>query len=107
MNKIIIVLTLISFNLNAQGLTSRTGIDTGTDTGRSILRLTSENSIERATTQIMNRLQITRQGSSVLSTVALDLNNVHEVVLKDGTVYEIKDIKELIKNRGKRHLLNK
>lgn len=81
---------------------SRTGIDTGTGGNRSILRLDTD-SVRVLKPQELRRGanaggglsgSLTSGSDAILSRFALDLVNVEEVTLKDGTVIKIENIRD-------------
>lgn len=103
MRKLIIALTLMVSTVHAQSLVSAaTGVDTGTGVSRSIMRITSRNTIERISTR-RNSIDSLASNSQtrLLSRFALDLNNVEEITLQDGSVIKKEEIIEALEKKFK------
>jgi hypothetical protein len=95
-------LTLLSTSAYAQSLSARaTGVDTGGTSGR-ILSIESSSSLR----SVQVRALQTRRGISSgtnsftsikLPTVSINLNNISELTLEDGTVLNKEEIRDLLK----------
>lgn len=107
--KVVAILAFTSLAVSAQGLNSRVGTDTGGGggtAGRTILRaemnlirsLTTEELRSGVHSGIGNSISIDSVDSpaSFTSKFALDLENVEEITLKDGTVLKIREIREKV-----------
>lgn len=102
MKKALILTIFLPLIASAQLMTARTGIDTGTGgEGRSIIRLES-NSFRALTTRELNlgvdSVLTNNSSSSVLNKFAVDLANIEEVTLKDGTVIKIDELQERLQS---------
>ncbi|MCO4794694.1 MAG: hypothetical protein KC493_13330 [Bacteriovoracaceae bacterium] len=104
--KAIFLIMLFSFSANAQGLiAARTGIEGEGTNGRSILRLDINSvrvmsSEELRSTPALNRTgsQLDSGSQAILNKFALDLENIQEITLKDGTVIKKAELEEKVYN---------
>jgi hypothetical protein len=105
--KLITLLSLffISHSVNAQVLSSRLGIDTGggTSSGR-IISFQENGTLSSLEVQALSsRRELggsnRNRGLNKMPLISVDLNTVSEITLKDGTVINNEDVKELLAKR--------
>jgi hypothetical protein len=103
LKQILIVFALTAISASAQGLISRVGPDTGGGggtAGMSILRIDSFDNVRTLSREEIIRINNIDSGlssSNSPNSYALDISNLEEITLKDGTVLRIEDIKQKLK----------
>ncbi|MBT7608613.1 MAG: hypothetical protein HN576_02585 [Bacteriovoracaceae bacterium] len=103
--KKIIAITVMMFSsvVYSQGLTARaTGVDAGGTSGR-ILSIESGSSLRSIEVRAIHRRLgldsgTDRSTSRMLPTISVNLNNISELTLDDGTVLNKVEIKDLLKD---------
>ncbi len=99
----IIITFLIAFNFPVNILLA--GLDTGSNS-RSIFKIISfSKDGELRSLRVRSDRRLLNRGitqSETLPKISIDLNTISEVTLKDGTIYKIDEINELLKRKRRR-----